>query len=58
MDISVPLNYYTVFKHIQDIIPKGKYISLDTYFYREYNFVGIYFLYIQHITCILFYINN
>lgn len=23
-DTSVPLNYYTVFKHIQDIIPKGR----------------------------------
>lgn len=26
MDTSVPLNYYTVFKHIQDVIPKGEYI--------------------------------
>jgi len=26
MDTSVPLNYYTVFKHIQDTIPKGKHL--------------------------------
>lgn len=23
LDTSVPLNYYTVFHHIQEIIPKG-----------------------------------
>lgn len=25
MDTSVPLNYYTVFKHIQDTIPAGQF---------------------------------
>jgi len=55
MDTSVPLNYYTVFKHIQDIIPKGEYISFR-YFSREYNFVGINFFITQDITCILFYL--
>lgn len=28
VDIRPPLNYYTVFHHIQELIPKGKSISM------------------------------
>ena len=34
LDTSVPLNYYTVFHHIQEIIPKGKLIHTHTHTYK------------------------
>lgn len=52
MDTSVPLNYYTVFKHIQDVIPKGKHI-IDTYLQRfrkiilHYLYISTFFSYVQ-----------